>query len=333
MISIAAGSSLTIACSEGGTIILDGNKNLATPHLIKNEGTFVLETGAVIQNAVTGGSKPDESYIGGALYNTGSAILKGSFIGNSAYNGGAIYNAQNATMKVIGATFTGNTANGGNGGAIRNQGALTVEGSNFTGNKTSDKTTNRNGGAIHSSDGSLVVVNTQFAGNYAYATGGAIYATSTCEITGGEFTENIADQGTGGAVYGNNQLTIEGGLYSGNKAATAGGAVHVAGTGTISGVTMYNNSLTNATNGGGAIYVPSGKKLTLSDSNIYNNASYEVKGTIQACDIYNAGAAANLTLSGIRADDENAETTEQCLVYQGGKLYYVDIEGNLQEDT
>lgn len=332
MINIAAGSSLTIACSEGGTITLDGNSSLKTPHLIKNEGTFVLETGATIQNAVTGGSKNEESYNGGALYNMGNATIKGKFTECSAFNGGAVFNAQNATMEVIGATFAGNVTSGGNGGAIRNLGTLTVEDSRFESNKAEGN----NGGAIYTNTADLEATNASFIGNTASKSGGAIYADTAgtkCTINNCKFESNEALSGTGGAIRATNSLTITGGSYSGNKAVTAGGAVDVAGTGTISGVTMYDNSLTNNTaNGGGAIYVQSGKKLTLSDSNIYNNASYEAKGSIPACDIYNAGAETNLTLSGIRAEDGNAETTEQCLVYQSGKRYYVDAEGNLQED-
>lgn len=332
MINIAAGSSLTIACSEGGTITLDGNSSLKTPHLIKNEGTFVLETGATIQNAVTGGSKNEEPYNGGALYNMGNATIKGKFTECSAFNGGAVFNAQNATMEVIGATFAGNVTSGGNGGAIRNLGTLTVEDSRFESNKAEGN----NGGAIYTNTADLEATNASFIGNTASKSGGAIYADTAgtkCTINNCKFESNEALSGTGGAIRATNSLTITGGSYSGNKAVTAGGAVDVAGTGTISGVTMYDNSLTNNTaNGGGAIYVQSGKKLTLSDSNIYNNASYEAKGSIPACDIYNAGAETNLTLSGIRAEDGNAETTEQCLVYQSGKRYYVDAEGNLQED-
>lgn len=91
---------------------------------------------------------------------------------------------------------------------------------------------------------------------------------------------------------------------------------------------MHDNSLTAASYGGGAIYVPSGKNFNLTNSNIYNNASYTAKDGAQACDIYNGG---NLTLSGVTANDNNAETTEQCLVYQSGKLYYVDENGELKE--
>ncbi len=328
MINVAAGSSLTIACSEGGKITLDGNNSLKTPHLIKNEGTFVLETGAVIQNAVTGGSKNDEPYNGAALYNVGTATLRGTFTGCSAYNGGAVFNDQNATMEVIGATFTENTANGGNGGAIRNKGILTVTGVTFKGNKTAENQTKRNGGAIHS-DNSLEVKDSVFENNYAYATGGAIYA-SSCKISNCDFNNNTAGHGTGGAVRGSGEFIISGGTYAGNKAATNGGAVDASGTGTvvIQDVTMHDNSLTAVEHGGGAIYVPSGKNLNLTNSNIYNNASYTAKDGVQACDIYNGG---NLTLSGVTANDNNAETTEQCLVYQSGKLYYVDENGELKE--
>ncbi len=341
MINIAAGSSLTIACSEGGTITLDGNSSLKTPHLIKNEGTFVLETGATIQNAVTESKSNDEAYNGGALYNLGNATLKGKFIGCQAFNGGAVFNNAGATLQVIGATFTQNTTAGGNGGAIRNAGTLTVEGSNFIENETA---TANNGGAIHSSANTLKVTNTNFTSNKAYASGGAIYTTASCEITGGKFNGNTAGT-TGGAVYTNANLTIAGGTYNENKAATGGGAVYInqtkdqIGQGDISRVTMQGNALTNKAltdktkHGGGAIFVSVDAKLTLKDSNICNNASYEANDTILACDIYNAGAADNLALSGITMDDGDEATVDQCLVYRSGNVYCVGTDGNLPEDT
>ncbi len=338
MISVAAESSLTIACSEGGKITLDGNKDLATPHLIKNEGTFVLETGAVIQNAVTQATSNDEKYNGGALFNKGIATIKGEILGCKAFNGGAVLNDTDATMKIIGATFTNNIANKANGGAIRNKGTLTVEDSNFTENETQGA---NNGGAIHSDAGTILKVkNTNFTGNKAYASGGAIYTTSACEITGGEFSGNIAGT-TGGAVYTNKNITITGGTYNRNQAATGGGAVYVnsGGKGVISGVTMQGNALTNKAltdktkHGGGAIFVSVDAKLTLKDSNICNNASYEANDTILACDIYNAGAADNLALSGITMDDGDEATVDQCLVYRSGNVYRVGTDGNLPEDT
>ena len=329
MIHIASGSSLTIAGGEDGTFTLDGNKELATPHLIKNEGTLVLETGVAVQNAHTEAVKTnDEPYNGGALYNTGNATLKASFTGNSAYNGGAVYNAADAVMEVMGGVFADNVTCGGNGGAIRNLGTLTVKDSVFRNNKS----VGNNGGAIYTNTADFEAVNTTFTGNTASKSGGAVYADTKdtkCTITACVFVSNTAAGGTGGAVRaGNNTLlAVTGGTFTGNKATTGGGAVDVSGTGTILGVRMYENKLTaksgNTFYGGGAIYVAKDKKLALSDSNIYNNTSdYDAK--VPSCDISNNGT---MTLTGVAADDGDDETAEQCLVYQNKILYYVNEDG------
>lgn len=322
MIYVAKESTFTIS------INLDGNKEVKAPHFIKNEGSFVLETGATVQNAFTesDNASNSETYNGGALYNTGTATLKGSFIGCSAFNGGAVYNAANASMEVSGAVFKENVTCGGNGGAIRNLGTLTVKDSLFENNKA----VSNNGGAVYTNTADFEVVNTTFKGNTASKSGGAIYAdtaSTKCTITNCDFVSNTASGGTGGAVRATNILTITEGKFTGNKATTGGGAIDVSGTGVISNVKMYDNSLTaksgNTFYGGGAIYIGKDKKLALNNSNIYNNnSSYDSK--VPSCDISNNGT---LTLAGIIADDGDDTKTEQCLVYQSKTLYYVSADG------
>lgn len=322
MIYVAKESTFTIS------INLDGNKEVKAPHLIKNEGSFVLETGATVQNAFTesDNASNSETYNGGALYNTGTATLKGSFIGCSAFNGGAVYNAANASMEVSEAVFKENVTCGGNGGAIRNLGTLTVKDSLFENNKA----VSNNGGAVYTNTADFEVVNTTFKGNTASKSGGAIYAdtaSTKCTITNCDFVSNTASGGTGGAVRATNILTITEGKFTGNKATTGGGAIDVSGTGVISNVKMYDNSLTaksgNTFYGGGAIYVGKDKKLALNNSNIYNNnSSYDSK--VPSCDISNNGT---LTLAGIIADDGDDTKAEQCLVYQSKTLYYVGADG------
>ena len=225
-------------------------------------------------------------------------------------------------MTVDAAKFTNNIANGGNGGAIRNLGKLTVENAVFENNKA----VGNNGGAVYTNTADFEAKNTIFRGNTASKSGGAVYADTKdtkCIITDCDFDSNTAADGTGGALRaGNNTLlTVTGGNFTGNKATDGGGAVDVSGTGIISSVKMYDNSVINSTSrGGGAIFVQSGKKLNLSNSTIYNNSRYEANGSILPCDIYNAGVAANLTLSGITSEND------QCFVYQSGKLWYVDSD-------
>jgi len=119
-----------------------------------------------------------------------------------------------------------------------------------------------------------------------------------------------------------------------NKAVTGGGVINVAGTVTISGVTMSGNSLTATSGstfyGGGAIYVGSNKVLILKDSNIYNNTSnYDSK--VPSCDVRFANQTTydKATIYGITADDGNDATIEYSYVCINTTKKYFDEDGNL----
>lgn len=335
LFNVAEGGVLTIGSNMAGSITVDGGyvadaqSPLQAASLISNAGTFTLEANATIQNAVFEGVSGN---LGGALNNTGEATLKGTIAGCSAFNGGAVYNAANAILNVDGASFTQNFANTGNGGAIRNSGTLIVEDATFTENRTSIEVASRNGGAIHS-DGTVNVSNTAFNDNYAYASGGAIYSTgSKCEITNCDFDGNNAEHATGGAVYASRGLNISGGTYSANEAATSGGAIQVAAADAlISRVKMYNNILTTGGTGGGAIYVGSGKSLTISDSEIYGNTTSNNQDNGWDICVHKNGT---LNVSG--GINTSSETlTQECIIYKNkdNKTYYVQSDGVTLETT
>ncbi len=157
-------------------------------------GTMTVENGIFTENTATTG--------GGAIYNDGTATIKGTtaFNRNTATaQGGAINNTKNLIIEGKNVTFTGNTA--GNGGAIVNltaNASVNSAGATFTENKA----TAGSGGAIYNATGATYTSNgDKFTGNTATSSGGAIYNASGATYTssGDTFTGNTAV--SGGAIY------------------------------------------------------------------------------------------------------------------------------------
>lgn len=290
LFTVSADATLQIGAAASGSMIVDGGygstyTSATVPSLIQNEGTLVVETNVTIQNANTNPtSSSSNEYKGGVLYNTGIATLSGNFTGNTGYNGGVIYGS-GGTVTIKDGEYSFNKAVA-NGGVIGGSSAVTIEKGTFHDNTAADS-------------------------------GGVAYMGSTLCITNGTFYNNKTESKTGGVINGtsSSKYIITGGTFYNNSASTNGGVVNVAGSAEISGVTMYGNTAGTA-NGGSAIYVSNGKTLKLTDCNIYNN---------ETCDIrfYNATTYGKATITGITADDGNASTTECCYIYTSGSEYYV----------
>ena len=257
------------ATQNFGGAIFDNCNYLTVPVIITNT-TFT-------NNTATGG---------GALYtNINTLTITGSnFINNYAStNGGGAISNLDSILNITNTTFTNNTATTtGAGGAINNQFAMIVNNSIFTNNTalfggaiynyntespsipmTINGSTFTNnyapiGGSIYNgySDGILNITNTNFIGNNATQSGGAIYTLYALSMTNNTFTNNTSTQNFGGAIFDNcNSLTIPVTITNTtftNNTATEGGALYTnINTLTITGSNFTGNS---ATNGGGAIY-------------------------------------------------------------------------------
>jgi len=231
--------------------------------------------------------------LGGAIYGYGSVLnLSGeTFTSNVAQTsaatqnddseGGAIYDANNASLKVGGSTFTSNSAVAQGaysyeayGGAISNSGSLSSTGNVYSSNSVAiggAQASEAYGGALSVGGTSTVSQNDTFNANTATATGtaestvsgGAIYAYAPLTISGGTFTSNAVSgvfSALGGAVAAVEATVVSNTTFASNVAgatgATAneiyGGAIDDEGGFTIGGSTFTSNV---ALQRGGAIYV------------------------------------------------------------------------------
>jgi uncharacterized repeat protein (TIGR01451 family) len=267
--------------------------------------TLSIASASVSHNDAKGGS-------GGGLYNQsfGVTATSATFTGNTATsNGGGIYDTSSVVQNVTitGTTISSNTATHGGGAYID----YAVTGSTFAivqSQVTSNSATNGEGGGIDidfaSGSGTqhpqVTITGTDFTGNTATTSGGAIYNATVVThtaITGGTFGGNSA-QGSGGAIYDKQDgtsftmpasdpcisvspapsvfticsATIGG--ASGNTAVSGGGIASESslfvGTSTISGNT---SSGSGAAQGGGGIFTSNAASLYLARSTVSGNHS------------------------------------------------------------
>ncbi|MBO6273715.1 hypothetical protein J6O48_13200, partial [bacterium] len=199
------------AIYNNGEIITYNKKGAVTGGLNSSKIGYnnALEGGGIYNNKLLATSKAsfteNKADVGGGLYNSkdsNATIISSSFFQNSANYGGAIYN--NGTLTVNKSTFGkapkkeieySNTAN--DGGAIYNNSLTMVTGSTFAYNKAVDK-----GGAIYTSDNSVLSINSSNFKNNRANYGGAIYVgeNAFAQIADTNFTNNIAEI-EGGALY------------------------------------------------------------------------------------------------------------------------------------
>ena len=209
---------------------------------IGNEGTLTIINSEISNN---------DAVLGGAIQSLGGAlsITSSVFSNNTAEDGGGALHILSGMASIVDSTFSrNNTTSGWNrgGGAIFNDaGTLSVTTSTFTNNRAAHE-----GGAIYVNDGDARIVKSSFDSNSA-SSGGALYNDEgPIHVSESNFLDNSASS-SGGAIYdyyGANTI-IENSTFQENEASEDGGAVAKARrSGTITHVTMVNNS---ANRGGG----------------------------------------------------------------------------------
>lgn len=197
----------------------------------------------------------DPTPIGGGAIALGAEsttlIERSHFEGNeSEYRGGAIAtrDAKDATLvggtyKVVDSTFLGNESEG-KGGAIYNtfykdstagSGAgVEVTGSKFIGNEAETAGAIYNAGLVDGPDsndasgGKMTITSSLFEKNHSYKDAGAIFNQGSMTINGGEFSQNVAEDGVGGAIATSTKATgtvIDGVTFTDNHATYDGGAI------------------------------------------------------------------------------------------------------------
>lgn len=192
----------------------------------------------VITNSSFTGNKVAD-YSGGALGIYSDADITGShFTGNNAGGhtpadnvdgGGAIYAGGWARINLKNSDFTENSSN--YGGAIATTRAgktddvyMNISSSQFTGN-----TATVSGGAIANKFAKTTISDSEFTGNKATVSGGAIYNDKDAEIElsgTNTFTGNSAE--TGADIFNNGQLTIASGVTTIDGGIAGNGAMTIA---------------------------------------------------------------------------------------------------------
>ena len=184
--STITGSSTT--SNKGGGIYLSGAPMTLTNTNITNctsalEGGGIYATGATSVVNITGGSiNGNSATVGGGINTSATLTADGTtFSGNTATStyGGGIYTS--STVNLTKSVVSGNRTNQRGGGLYVAGGTTTLTNCNVTGN-TADGQAYSTGGGIHDQAGIVLIYNSTFAGNYATASGGGFYATSTNDV-------------------------------------------------------------------------------------------------------------------------------------------------------
>ncbi len=243
--------------------ITDFNGNGNTPGALRNNGGTVAVTsttfadneggnGGAVRNDMNGsftatsstfsGNEADTS--GGAFYNRGGAeatFNTTTFFNNEAPTGGAIYidsghvtTGGTSSATSASTNFNSNEAFGttGFGGAINNAGGVvTTNWTNFTNNESTGSS--GDAGALNNDGGTSSVMNTGFSGNFAADDGGAIYTSTSLNLTSVNIAGNRSGDDGGGIFVENGNTSLSKTVVSGNFAGGLGGGIRRAG-GTVS---------------------------------------------------------------------------------------------------
>ena len=299
-------------------------------------------TTAVLHDCTFIGNLPCAVYI---MCNTNLSITNSIFQNNFGWCGGAITSVSNSILSIANITFLNNSAV-----ALSHDKKLQIY---PLLNRTLDKASRGgDGGALSTSNSSVLIQDTVFENNVAETAGGAIDSVMDVNITikYSIFRNNtVQDQvrGSGGAINVANSLNIliTGSLFDKNKA-KQGGAIKV---GTVSrysrGVKNYTMTIYNSTfigNENSPLYLFSNIDIvnvtfmSVNSSKFVNNTSTDDGGAISVSEsvahVSNSiflGNQAKLTGGSIYAQQESNINVVNCtfnnsLSYTGGALYVVN---------
>ena len=169
---------------------------------------------------------------GGGIYNSGQlTITDSTFSGNTAGTyGGAVHSyGAAATATLEDTVVQSNHANVG-GGVSSEEGGLTLTRCRLELNESTS--TSGGGGAVRMQNGTAAITDCAFDSNNAYASGGAIWASSVdpLSLTGCTFQDNTCDGAGGGLYLSANALDFKNCTITGNSAKGHGGGAWLRGT-------------------------------------------------------------------------------------------------------
>jgi predicted outer membrane repeat protein len=291
-------TSVAILGPGAASLSVDANQ-LSRVFRITPGHTVTLDGMTIVNGFIDGEFSPDNTNIGGGIYNDASDLTVSdcNVSSNSAYVGGGIYNdgsVGSAVLAVTNSTFNNNSATNSGGGifndgfdlVLRGSAVLTVTDSTFSSNSANY------GGGIYNADAGgtavLTVANSTFSGNSALHGGGITHdnfqstGSAVLTVTNSTFNNNSATN-SGGGVYNEDwadsaALIVANCTFSGNSAGNGGGGIfnnYVAGSPvlTVTNSTFSSNSATD-TNSGGGIYNWNGQleigSTILNASSIFN---------------------------------------------------------------
>jgi predicted outer membrane repeat protein len=183
ILDVALGGTLRVE----GVFILHGSSSTADGGGIRNAGALTLNHVTLSGNAAMG-------FSGGALANTGTAVIT-STVFTANVNQGAVGTRE--------------------GGAIFNDGTLTVQGSRIDGNVSA-----HDGGGIYTTATHTTrIIQTTFSGNTAVNLGGALYNNGTTTLDRSRVELNLAvgaTAGGGGIFNAAGTVTITGSILTKN---------------------------------------------------------------------------------------------------------------------
>ncbi len=341
-VSTATFSANSVTGGNNGTTIcifcFTGTPGSGKGGAISNSSALAIVGGTYTGNSAIGGDGPDTGVAayGGALFDSGNAVTisgNASFTQNSALGGhigpsaarfglskgGAVFSAGTSsnTFHINDATIAQNTVNGriGEGGGISYQdGTLTLTISRVRGNTVTSTATVA-----------------QLSGGGIAATGFVTVTIST--IRDNQVTVSVSDAsgtGFGGGIsffdsFGNlrlinsdilgNSVTVTSDPTAGNVA-VVGGGIYTRGGLTLTGSTVSNNTVTNASpiNGGGSHYASGGGVMnvgatgsTITFSTISGNTLTAPSGTT-AGGIYNDASGHQMTITNSTISGNTATT-------------------------
>ena len=158
--------------------------------------------------------------------------------------------------------------------------------------------------------------------------GGAVYSSGgTISINGGILRANqVAVSKNGGAIYlKSGTFSMISGTFNGNSTYKEGGALYLESCSTVSitGGTFENNSVTDSSGYGGAIYIlPSATPSTIQNCTFKSNSAYQNGGAI-----YVTGSEANgsVTIQNCTFNDNSATSPTA----RGGAICFANTSGTI----
>lgn len=239
------GADVSVTTVIDGVTIENGLADGLEPH---DQGGGILNLAASLSLYDVVLSNNTAQALGGGVYSAGAITIGDSeFLGNDAGTGSGLF-VKDASVYVYGSNFVFNesTNNGGalaldhgtggavfdsnfslnralgGGGAVRVEQAdlLTIEGTSFFGNWTEN---GANGGAIYHdgapAESGLRIINSEFVGNTAAGSGGALWTDAGAVITNSSIVENHAAT-VGGGIRSDSSgpaLVVQNSILFGNQ--------------------------------------------------------------------------------------------------------------------